>query len=191
MVTPTLSQRADAVDEKIGEVESRLQTLKQKFDAQEAHLKTIAEKIGSQESTIERAVQAAVAGVLEAERKRTEGMFARTTTRLEERIDRFRIEHERLAAIERENNEKFREEVKRKTAGGQGTRPPIQQQPVVQPINLDAEGSHNHGLDENEIIYINSRQLAAGIRKVDVYHMEVPGMMYDLWNEQLEPGSEF
>uniref|UniRef100_A0A803MY32 Fe2OG dioxygenase domain-containing protein n=1 Tax=Chenopodium quinoa TaxID=63459 RepID=A0A803MY32_CHEQI len=148
MVTPTLSQRADAVDEKIGEVETRLQTIEHKFDLQETHLKTIAEKIGAQETTIERAVQAPVAGVLEVERKRTKDVLARTTTRLEERIDRFRIEHERLAAIERENNLKLREEIKKTIARGQGTRPPPVIQPI--PINVEAEGSHNQGNGENE-----------------------------------------
>uniref|UniRef100_A0A803LMR4 Uncharacterized protein n=1 Tax=Chenopodium quinoa TaxID=63459 RepID=A0A803LMR4_CHEQI len=108
MVTPTLSQRADAADEKIGEIEGRLQSIEQKFGIQVTHLKTIAEKLDNQEATIEKAIQAAVAGILEAERKRTEENLARTTHRLEERLDRFRMEHDRLAAIEKENNLKFR-----------------------------------------------------------------------------------
>uniref|UniRef100_A0A803NC91 Integrase zinc-binding domain-containing protein n=1 Tax=Chenopodium quinoa TaxID=63459 RepID=A0A803NC91_CHEQI len=64
------------------------------------------------------------------------------------------IERAMLAAIERENNHKFCEEMK-KAAASQGTRPPPQQQPIVQPIlNLEAEASRNHGQGENQVLYV-------------------------------------
>uniref|UniRef100_A0A803KTY3 poly(ADP-ribose) glycohydrolase n=1 Tax=Chenopodium quinoa TaxID=63459 RepID=A0A803KTY3_CHEQI len=83
---------------------------------------------------------------LETERKRSEEALANTTTRLEARIDRFRTDHERLAAIEKENNQKFREEMRKTAAGAQGNRPP----PIVQPVlHLDGENSQAQG--ENEV----------------------------------------